>query len=87
LSSKTEEDGLTCRNALARKIMPQDNRISCQECRFYYITWDPKAPYGCRTLHFKSPWLPSKVVFQSSGSQCLHYKQKQGIPLKKAKKE
>ncbi len=36
--------------------------VKCHQCKHYYVTWDSKAPHGCRALNFKSPQLPAKVV-------------------------
>ncbi len=44
--------------------------IGCRYCRFFYVTWDRRAPYGCRVLGFKSRKLPSLVVFEASGVHC-----------------
>jgi hypothetical protein len=53
--------------------MDPADRSKCRKCRHYYITWDPKAPYGCRILKFKSRSDPGLVVWQSSGFACLHF--------------
>jgi hypothetical protein len=53
--------------------MEKPKAILCQQCHHYYVTWDPKAPHGCRKLGFKSAALPSAVVFTSSGMRCLHH--------------
>ena len=56
--------------------MKKADPIRCRDCRFYHITWDPKAPHGCRALKFKSRWMPSVVVLKSSGTRCLHFREK-----------
>ena len=48
-------------------------RINCLRCVHYYITWDRRFPRGCRVLDFKSRYLPSYVVFNSSGMPCQYY--------------
>lgn len=45
-------------------------RIDCKKCKFYYITWDPKNPLGCKRFSFKSRLMPSEVVYRSSGEPC-----------------
>lgn len=51
-------------------------RINCVRCVYYYVTWDPKSPKGCKYFGFKSKLLPSQVVFNNSGSPCEAFKQK-----------
>ena len=48
----------------------------CTDCMHYYITHEPRLPYGCHRLGFKSAQSPSRVVFQASGQPCLHFEQK-----------
>ena len=51
--------------------------IVCQKCKYYFVTWQPASPHGCKAYGFKSKQLPSIVVKQSSGMQCSFYQQKQ----------
>ena len=51
-------------------------RINCRRCQHYFVTWEPTKPHGCRAYGFKSPQIPSLVVFQSSGSDCAMFEQK-----------
>jgi hypothetical protein len=55
-----------------------DKKVYCNKCVHYYVTWDNKAPRGCRAMGFKSKSMPSLVVFKSSGVQCLKFKPKKG---------
>ena len=48
-------------------------KTNCRQCRYYYITWEPKTPHGCRAMGFKSQSLPSTVVWRSSGRECQAY--------------
>jgi hypothetical protein len=50
--------------------------INCRACKFYYVTWDPKNPMGCRAYGFKSKQLPSIVVFKSTGERCNAFQSK-----------
>lgn len=52
----------------------------CRTCVHYYITYDPRHPYGCRAMNFKSKRNPALVVYESSGIICQLY-----TPKKKAK--
>ncbi len=58
------------------------NRIVCQRCRYYYVTWEKNQPHGCRAYGFKSQFLPSVVVKQSSGSDCSFYEDKRSALTK-----
>ena len=46
---------------------------NCFECRHHFITHQQQRPYGCRRFGFKSPFLPSRVVFQETGMKCAYY--------------
>lgn len=45
-------------------------RINCMKCTYYYVTWDPAKPRGCKFFGFKSQAMPSQVVLKSSGKDC-----------------
>ena len=51
-------------------------RINCRRCEYYFVTWEAKKPHGCKAYGFKSPQIPSIVVFKSSGIECSMYKEK-----------
>lgn len=51
-------------------------RINCRKCEYYFVTWEAQRPHGCRAYGFKSPQIPSIVVFQSSGDDCTMFKEK-----------
>lgn len=48
-------------------------KIVCQKCKYYYVTWEPNKPHGCKAYGFKSASIPSNVVKQSSGTECSFY--------------
>jgi len=52
-------------------------RINCRRCKHYFVTWEAGKPHGCRAYGFKSPQIPSLVVFQSSGKECAIFETKQ----------
>ncbi len=56
--------------------MERENKIKCNQCRFYYITWDKSFPYGCKKMGFKSPIEPAQMVYRSSGTKCQAFEQK-----------
>ncbi|MBN1381713.1 MAG: uracil-DNA glycosylase [Deltaproteobacteria bacterium] len=51
--------------------------ISCYTCRHFYITYDPKFPYGCRAAGFKSRVMPSQEMINSSGLECQLFEKKE----------
>lgn len=52
------------------------NRIYCQKCIHYFVTWEPQKPHGCNAYGFKSKIIPSQVVKNSSGAECSLFKLK-----------
>jgi len=57
-------------------------RINCNKCKHYYITWDTRMPYGCKAFGFKTRQIPSAVVYQSSGNACQGFEEKVKEPRK-----
>ncbi|UQZ88394.1 uracil-DNA glycosylase [Deltaproteobacteria bacterium Smac51] len=51
-------------------------KINCRYCQHFFVTWEPKNPYGCRYMGFKGKFMPSMEVFRSSGMPCQKYKPK-----------
>jgi len=51
-------------------------KVNCMKCLYFYITWDLKNQRGCKYHGFKSPKIPSLVVYESSGEECVGYTQK-----------
>ncbi|MCE5311719.1 MAG: hypothetical protein LLF86_01050 [Nitrospiraceae bacterium] len=47
--------------------------INCFKCRYFYVTWDERFPYGCRGMGFKSKTKPSDEVLSISGVECLKF--------------
>ncbi|HCY88098.1 MAG TPA: uracil-DNA glycosylase [Desulfobacteraceae bacterium] len=60
--------------------MTEERRINCYKCKFFYVTWEPQHPNGCRAMGFKSKLLPSVVVYRSSGSPCQLFEEKKKRP-------
>ena len=40
---------------------------NCWECRYLAITWDPRMPYGCKLMGFRSRVIPSLEVLRTDG--------------------
>ena len=53
-------------------------QINCFKCQYFKVTWDPAAPRACAAYGFKTKQVPSNVVKQSSGMDCLRFVPKQG---------
>ncbi len=51
---------------------------NCYQCQHFFITYQPKMPYGCRAYSFKAPKLPARVVYESSGLLCQFFAAKPG---------
>ncbi|RSK29008.1 uracil-DNA glycosylase [Bacillus sp. HMF5848] len=51
-------------------------KINCLSCEYFYVTWDPSFPRGCKAYGFKTAALPSVTVRRSSGQDCLKFKEK-----------
>lgn len=48
-------------------------KVNCFKCQYFKVTWDPHNPRGCTAYQFKTRHLPSTVVKQSSGVECLKF--------------
>lgn len=53
------------------------NKVQCNKCKYYYVTWDVQFPYGCKLYGIKSKQVPSIVVSKSIGTQCEQFIEKQ----------
>lgn len=50
-----------------------NKQVNCFECKFHFITHDAARPYGCRKFGFKGKFLPSRIVFETSGTKCAYH--------------
>jgi hypothetical protein len=67
--------------------MPEERKINCPKCHYYYVTWDKNFPRGCKVFRFKSKKLPSDFVYEATGIMCEHYVEKRGkISVKSPRK-
>jgi hypothetical protein len=53
--------------------MPHVDKPTCAKCAHYFITHDPRFPYGCRAMGFKSRCLPQEEISNVTGAPCLAY--------------
>jgi hypothetical protein len=49
---------------------------NCWKCRFFKISWDPKFPYECQAMNFKSQALPCVQVIGIDGRPCQSFSPK-----------
>jgi hypothetical protein len=65
--------------------MPQEKtkKIDCWGCRHFQITHQPKMPYACQAMGFKSKALPCLAVAQVDGNNCLSFAAKPAPAAKK----
>ena len=56
----------------------QDGAPNCWQCRHFGVSWDPKLPYLCRLMGFKSRVTPSVEVFRADGQRCSGFAPKIG---------
>jgi len=57
----------------------EKKRIDCFKCKHFYVTWDQGFPRGCKAMGFKSREMPSDVVYQSSGIECMKFEGKETL--------
>lgn len=53
--------------------------VNCWKCRFFATSWDPKLPYSCKLLGFKSRMLPSQQVLSLDGRPCQGFDAKPAV--------
>ena len=56
--------------------MKKTNPIDCFKCKYFYVTWDANNPRGCKAFTVKTRRLPSDVVLETSGEECLKFTSK-----------
>lgn len=61
---------------------PVKGTVNCYGCQHHFITHDKNKPYGCRAFAFKGPMLPSRTVFNVTGTECAYFKQKSDFAAK-----
>jgi len=61
----------------------QHRDINCFSCHYFYITYDPHFPYGCRAAGFKAKQVPSKQMYVNSGLDCQLFRKKRSETVEK----
>jgi hypothetical protein len=57
-------------------IPSASGRPDCWSCQHFAVSWDPKLPYACRQMGFKSRALPCLEVIGADGRPCMGYVRK-----------
>jgi hypothetical protein len=61
--------------------------VACHKCTFYYVTWDPGFPHGCRGMGFKSRRYPiNEVRLVMNGKCCMLFNAKKIKPNHQTRK-
>ena len=58
-------------------------RPDCWKCQHFSVSWDPKLPYLCRLMGFKSRNLPALEIIRADGKPCQGFTAKaptQAVP-------
>lgn len=50
-----------------------NRKIQCQKCFYYSVTWLNGQSHSCKAYGFKSKIIPSSVVRNTSGKDCVFY--------------
>ena len=58
------------------KLTEQEEAPNCWQCRHFAVSWDPKMPYSCRLMGFKSRILPAIEVLRNDGLRCQGFMRK-----------
>ena len=52
-------------------------KVNCFKCKNFRVTWDAQNPRGCTAYGLKCRQLPSIVVKNVSGLECMKFEMKQ----------
>lgn len=56
--------------------MEEKDKILCLKCKYYFSTYDPALPRGCKLYQFRSATIPSIVVKRETGKECLGFEER-----------
>jgi hypothetical protein len=51
-------------------------QVNCFKCAHFRVTWDPVNPRGCTAYGVKTKQIPSVLVKQASGLDCMKFSPK-----------
>ena len=57
---------------------------NCWRCRHFAISYDPKRPYSCRLMGFKTKILPAIEVLRADGLRCMGFERKPVVSTRMA---
>ena len=57
--------------------MRNNRQIICGKCESFFVTHNKYKPWGCKRFGFKSQYLPSQVVFSTTGTNCAYFIKKE----------
>ncbi len=46
---------------------------NCWQCQSFAVSWDPRMPYACQRMGFKSAVLPALEVLRADGQFCQSF--------------
>ncbi|MCH2208596.1 MAG: hypothetical protein MK132_22380 [Lentisphaerales bacterium] len=52
---------------------------NCLKCKHFFVTYDKRSPRGCKLFGMKNKGLPSQAVFNSTGSHCPAFEERQKL--------
>lgn len=52
------------------------DKPNCMNCKHYHITWDQRAPRGCKLYGIKAQTMPSQIVKMAGSGECQGYETK-----------
>ena len=50
-----------------------ETKPQCLKCNYYFSTYDPQVPRGCKAYKFRSLSMPSFVVKRETGEECAKF--------------
>jgi len=55
------------------------NKVNCQDCQHFFITWQAGHPYGCKSMQFQSKNVPCIDVLAQEGVPCMAFRSKRTL--------
>jgi len=46
--------------------------VTCNGCHYFYVTYKKERPWGCKKFGFISKFIPSREVFNTTGTECAY---------------
>ena len=60
------------------------DRPDCWKCQHFAVSWDPRLPYLCKLIGFKSRSLPALEVIRIDGKPCEGFAPKPTVLAKQS---